>query len=197
MRRAQPDLFNDHAPASAWPEGLRHTADLISAEQESRLIEAFAGLPFKPFEFHQYFGKRRIVSFGWRYDYGRRALDPAEPIPDDLLALRELAAAFAGLPASRLRQVMVTEYAPGAGIGWHRDKAVFEEVIGVSLKSACRLRFRRPLPGGGWERAELEPQPRSAYLLQGPARGEWLHSIPAVKKMRYSVTFRRYLGGGA
>ena len=114
-------------------------------------------------------------------------------MPDFLLPLRERAAAFAQLPEAELRQALVTEYAPGAGIGWHRDKPMFGEVIGVSLLSPCNLRFRRAAPDG-WERRSLNPAPRSAYLLQGPARNEWEHSIPGVKTQRYSVTFRRYLG---
>jgi alkylated DNA repair dioxygenase AlkB len=190
MSLPQPDLFCD---APALPAGLRYAPDLISAADEQQLLTAFAALPFKPFEFHGYLGKRRIVAFGWRYDYSRRALGAAEPMPDFLLPLRTQAAAFAGLEAEDLRQALITEYAPGAGIGWHRDKPMFEEVIGISLLSPCTLRFRRPVPGGGWERRALTPQPRSAYLLQGPARREWEHSIPGVQRQRYSVTFRRYL----
>ena len=30
----------------------------------------------------------------------------------------------------------------------------------------------------------------SAYLLSGPARSEWEHSIPPVDATRYSITFR-------
>jgi alkylated DNA repair dioxygenase AlkB len=190
MTHAQLDLFRADA---TLPEGLRYQPELITPAEEARLIEAIADLPFKPFEFHGYLGKRRVVAFGWRYDYSARAVGEAAPIPHFLLPLRERAAAFAQLPEAELRQALVTEYAPGAGIGWHRDKPMFGEVIGVSLLSPCNLRFRRAAPDG-WERRSLNPAPRSAYLLQGPARGEWEHSIPGVKTQRYSVTFRRYLG---
>jgi alkylated DNA repair dioxygenase AlkB len=93
------------------------------------------------------------------------------------------------MPASRFQQALVIEYGPGASIGWHRDKAVFGEVIGISLLSSCRFRFRRK-SGSSWERVSLTAEPRSAYLLSGPSRTEWEHSIPAVDELRYSVTFR-------
>ena len=192
MTRLQPDLF---AAAPALPDGLRYAPELISVEEEASLLASIADLPFRPFEFHGYLGKRRIVSFGWRYDYSRRAVGEADPLPDFLAPLRDKAAAFAGLPAEAFGQVMVTEYAPGAGIGWHRDKAVFGEVIGLSLLAPCTLRFRRAAAGGGWERRALVPAPRSVYLLQGPARTVWQHSIPGVESQRYSVTFRRFPGG--
>jgi alkylated DNA repair dioxygenase AlkB len=190
---SQLDLFNP-VPAVALPEGLRYRRNLITPDEERRLVAALAPLPFKEFEFHGHLGKRRVVAFGWRYDYGRRAVGRSEPIPDFLLPLRAKAADFAGLQADELRQVLVTEYAPGAGIGWHRDRPVFGEVLGISLLSPCTLRLRREVPGG-WERRSLTPEPRSAYLLQGPARTEWQHSIPGVDALRYSVMFRRYLGG--
>jgi len=31
---------------------------------------------------------------------------------------------------------------------------------------------------------------RSAYLLRGPVRRDWEHSIPPLDQLRYSVTFR-------
>jgi alkylated DNA repair dioxygenase AlkB len=157
------------------------------------MVNEFAELPFKPFEFQNYLGKRRVVYFGWRYDYRERTLDVAAPIPDFLLPARERAAEFSGIPAAELRQAMVTEHDAGAGIGWHRDRPAFGEVIGISLLSACALRFRRP-SSNGWDRITLNAAPRSIYLLQGPSRTEWYHSIPAVSVLRYSITFRRYLG---
>lgn len=190
MTADQTDLFDVE---TQWPEGLRYQPELISAEEAQRLVAAIEPLPFKPLEFHGYLGKRRVVSFGWRYDYGRREIGPAEPIPDFLKSLRDRAAGFAGLPAEEFRQVLVTDYEPGACIGWRRDKPVFGEMVGISLLSACVLRFRRRTPQG-WERRSLTPQPRSAYLLKGPARTIWEHSIPGVAAKRYSVTFRRQIG---
>jgi alkylated DNA repair dioxygenase AlkB len=79
-------------------------------------------LPFKRFEFHGFLGNRRVVSFGWRYDFAGATLRPSDDIPPFLLSLREWAAAFAGIAAEGLQQILINEYAPGAGIGWHRDK---------------------------------------------------------------------------
>ena len=106
----------------------------------------------------------------------------AEPV-------REAAALFSGIPASELQQVLVTEYAPGAAIGWHKDRSVFGDVVGLSLLAPCSFRFRRKV-NSGWERRSFVAEPRSAYLLQGPSRSEWEHSIPAVDSLRYSLTFR-------
>ena len=184
--KSQPDLFG---AAPDLPEGLRHQPDLLTADEERALAGAFAGLSFKPFEFQGWLGKRRVVFFGWRYDFNDRALGPTEPIPDFLLPLREKAAAFMGLPSERLPHALITEYAPGAAIGWHRDRPEFAEVVGVSLLSPCTFRLRRR-QGTKWERASFVAAPRSAYVLQGPARTEWEHSIPAVEQLRYSVTFR-------
>jgi alkylated DNA repair dioxygenase AlkB len=130
-----------------------------------------------------------VISFGFRYDYSSARLAESEDIPDFLLPLREHVAGLAHLPAQDLRQVLVTEYAAGAGIGWHRDKAVFGEVLAVSLVSSCRLRFRRRR-GTGWERRTLDVQPRSFYVLRDAARHEWEHSVPPVETLRYAVTFR-------
>ena len=89
----------------------------------------------------------------------------------------------------RLQHVLVTEYALGAAIGWHKDRPEFEDVIGISLGAPCFFRFRRK-KGTRWERAAIELQPGSSYLMRGPARWDWQHSIPPVDKLRYSVTFR-------
>src|SRR5262249_1064134 len=99
-------------------------------------------LPFKEFEFHGFLGKRRIVSYGWSYDYGARQVRRTAAMPDFLLPARAAAARFAGLDAASFQQALVTEYTPGAAIGWHKDKPQFGEVIGLSLLSPCQLRFR-------------------------------------------------------
>jgi alkylated DNA repair dioxygenase AlkB len=190
MSAPQLDLFQSDP---TLPEGLRYQPELITPQEEARLAQALAELPFKPFEFHGYLGKRQVVAFGWRYDYSVRAVDEAAPIPDFLLPIRERAAAFAGLAPEDLQQAMINAYEPGAGIGWHRDKPQFGQVVGLSLLSSCNLRFRRKT-ADGWERRTLKPEPRSAYLLDGPARSQWEHSIPGVPALRYSVNFRTYRG---
>ncbi len=171
------------------PEGFKYQPGLVSQGDERTLLENMEQLPFKEFEFHGFVGKRRTVSFGWHYDFSSGSLGKAEDIPSFLIALRQVAAEFAGIPPTQLQQVLVIEYGAGASIGWHRDKAVFGDVVGISLLSSCRFRFRRKV-GTTWERASLIAEPRSAYLLRGPSRAEWEHSIPAVDTLRYSITFR-------
>jgi alkylated DNA repair dioxygenase AlkB len=173
------------------PLGFKYQAHLLSAHEEQLLVEQLAALPLRAFEFRGYLGKRRVISFGWQYDFNKGALRKADEIPSFLLPLRDSVARFAGMAPSDLRQVLVTEYASGAGIGWHRDKPMFDQVVGISLLSPCLLRFRRRL-GTAWERVSLTAEPCSVYLLQGPSRMEWEHSIPPVDSLRYSVTFRSF-----
>jgi alkylated DNA repair dioxygenase AlkB len=183
---AQADLF---AAPSGLPEGFRYHAEVLSAGEEEALAGELGALPFKPFDFQGFLANRRVVSFGSRYDYGSRAVVEAAPFPAFLESLRRKVAAVFGRPADAFRQVLINEYRPGAGIGWHRDKAQFDEVVGVSLLAPCVLRFRRKR-GETWDRASLTVEPRSAYLLAGPARREWEHSIPVLDHLRYSITLR-------
>jgi alkylated DNA repair dioxygenase AlkB len=106
------------------------------------------------------------------------------------LPVRDRAARFAGLDPAVLQQALVTEYSPGAAIGWHKDKGVFDDVVGISLGAPCTFRFRRALPDGKWERRNLVLEPGSSYLITGESRTEWEHSIPPVEALRYSITFR-------
>jgi alkylated DNA repair dioxygenase AlkB len=188
MTEHELDLF---VAPPALPAGFKYQPDVISADQEQKLLQRVRELPFKEFEFHGFTGKRRVVSYGWKYDFSERKVRKADDIPSWLATLREGAAQFAGLAPEELQQVLVTEYDVGAAIGWHRDKAVFGDVIGISLLSSCKFRLRRKA-GSAWERASLTVEPRSAYLLRGPSRTEWEHSIPAVDVLRYSITFRSF-----
>ncbi|AYV47553.1 alpha-ketoglutarate-dependent dioxygenase AlkB [Caulobacter flavus] len=192
----QPDLFAmadapRPAPATGLPQGLAYQPDLIDADEEAALVAAICALPFQPFQFHGYEGNRRVVSFGYAYDFARQVLEEVEPIPAFLLPLRAKVASLAGRAPEDFRQVLVLEYAPGAGIGWHRDRPQFDIVAGVSLLSSCPFRLRRRA-GGRFERVTMRPAPRSAYVLTGPARDDWEHSIPPVEALRFSVTFRTF-----
>jgi len=184
------ELFGDEA----LPEGFRYRPDFLSKAAERTLLEKIKVLPFREFEFHGFTGKRRIVSFGWRYDFNGGGLTKTEDIPEFLLGIRARAESFAAIAPGELQQVLITEYAPGAAIGWHKDRSVFGDVVGISLLSACTFRLRLKT-GTRWERRNLIAEPRSVYLLRGPSRTEWEHSIPGVENLRYSITFRNVLAG--
>src|SRR5688572_1040139 len=140
MAGNQFDLFDR---ASALPDGFRYQPALLNEIEAGALLESIKSLPFKEFEFHGFVGKRRVVSFGWRYDFNGGGLTKTDDMPEFLLAVRAQAAAFAGVAPSDLQQVLVTEYGPGAAIGWHKDRSVFGDVIGISLLSPATFRFRR------------------------------------------------------
>jgi alkylated DNA repair dioxygenase AlkB len=180
-------------PLPLLPEGLEYRAELVSPEEEAELLERLCELDFREYEFHGHFGKRRVVSFGLHYGTNESTARNTEDIPGFLLTLRQKAAEFARLAPSQLQQALVTEYTPGAGIGWHRDRPAYRDVIGVSFRSPCRFRFRRKR-SSSWERASLIVESRSVSLLRGPARTEWQHSIPPAERLRYSVTFRSMRG---
>lgn len=182
----QLDLFD--APL-VLPEGFKFEREVIAREVEQALLVKVRALPFKEFEFHGYVGKRRTVSYGASYDFAHEQLRTADEILPFLLELRETVGTFSGISSEKWRQVLVTEYGAKAGIGWHKDKAVFGQVVGISLLSSCRFRLRRRR-GETWERLTLEAEPRSAYLLSGPSRTDWEHSIPEVDAPRYSITYR-------
>jgi alkylated DNA repair dioxygenase AlkB len=184
----QSDLFD---LASIMPEGFAYQDEIIPIGQEQALLERFQALPFTPYDFHGYLGRRHVISFGWRYDLSTSTLQESDPIPDFLLAERERAAAFAGVTADSLQQILINKYAPGAGIGWHRDRPMYQDVIAVSLGFPCTLRFRRKL-GHTWDRAAQVVRPRSIYLLRGASRQAWQHSVPPVQDLRYSITFRNF-----
>lgn len=177
-------LFNEPLIA-----GLKYEDALIGEAEERELLRRLTELDLAPFRFHGWLGNRRTQSFGWRYDFDDASFTPTEPIRDWLQPLREKAAQFAGVEAGDFVHVLLARYDPGAGIGWHRDRDVFEQVVGISLNTPATLRFRQRTPGG-FRRASLEVEPRSAYLLSGEARWEWEHSIAPGDQLRFSITFR-------
>lgn len=169
--------------------GLRYVQALISEPEEQELLARLMSLELAPFRFHGWVGNRKTESFGWRYDFDDARFTPAEPIPHWLGPLRAKAAAFAGLAPRDFIHVLLARYDPGAGIGWHRDRDVFEQVVGVSLNTPAILQFRQRTESG-FRRASVEALPRSAYLLSGESRWNWEHSISPGAELRFSITFR-------
>jgi len=185
---AQVDLFP--LDRDAFARGYVYEPEFLSAADEDALIGVIKRLPLAQAEYKGFLAHRRIISYGGRYDFSAQRLQPGEPIAPFLHPLRAKAAAWAGCSADELTHALIAEYPPGSQLGWHRDVPEFELVVGISLASACRMRFRRFPPGFRAKSLALDIEPRSIYRLQGEARWEWQHSVPPVPALRYSITFR-------
>ncbi|WP_244501532.1 alpha-ketoglutarate-dependent dioxygenase AlkB [Sphingomonas gellani] len=179
-----PDLFG----AMALP-GLAACEKLVTAEAERDLIRRIDAEGLAPFRFQGWLGKRVTRSFGWSYDFDTGRFAPTDAIPDWLQSAKRDAARFAGLDPDELVQALLIRYDSGAGIGWHKDRPVFEHVVGISLGAPATMRFRRRI-GPKFERASAVLEPRAAYHLSGEARHGWEHSIAEMEQPRWSITFR-------
>jgi alkylated DNA repair dioxygenase AlkB len=170
--------------------GLRYEPEFIALDEERQLLEAIGRLPLREAEYRGYTAKRRIVSYGAGYDFDANELRPAPTVPAWLDSLRARVARRLAVSAGEVTHVLVTEYRPGTQLGWHRDVPDFASVVGVSLATACRMRFR-PYPLRRGERVVvLDLAPRSMYVLTGEARWKWQHGILPTPGLRYSITFR-------
>ena len=187
----QETLFPElgQSPPEAEPRGFRYQEEVVSEEEEAALGVSLGQLALRPFEFHGYFGNRKVLSFGLKYDFTRRSVEEADQIPEFLSPLLARAGNFAGCGTNSFLQVGVNEYRPGAGIGWHKDKPQFGIIVGVSLLGPATMRFRRA-HGASWNRISHILKPRSIYMIAGEARTEWEHSIRPVSELRYSINFR-------
>jgi len=178
------DLFD-----SALVPGLAQAENIIGPSDEADLIARIDATDLSPFRFQGWLGKRLTHSFGWRYDFDTAQFASTEPMPDWLLPVRAKAAGLAGMAPEDFVQALLIRYDPGAGIGWHRDRPLFEHVVGISLGNPATLRLRRR-KDGGFERASAELAPRSVYHLSGEVRHDWEHSVAAMDVPRWSITFR-------
>ena len=169
--------------------GLQLREEFISEREHRELIAHLEQTDLAPFRFHGWTGNRKTKTFGWRYDFDDASFTPAEPIPPWLRPLQARAAQFAGASADAFAHVLIARYDPGAGIGWHRDRPQFDRVVGISLGSTAVMRFRQRTPSG-FRRANVQLEPRSAYLLSGEVRHDWEHSIVPGEQLRFSLTFR-------
>lgn len=182
-----PNLFGE----PELPDGFRYLPDVLTDAEEQELVRRFAELPFQKFEFQGHLANRRIFTFGRNYVFaGQKPRDDAG-IPDYLRPLTTIAGAISDQPAEAFEQVMVSEYSAGAGIGWHLDRPVYEDIVAISFLAPCALRLRRKLDRT-WERRTVDIAPRSAYLLHGSVRTDWQHSIVPMDALRYSATLRTF-----
>jgi alkylated DNA repair dioxygenase AlkB len=182
------------------PDGFRYRAEFLTCEEERTIADEVARVQFSTFEMRGVAARRRVAFFGRSYDEHTRVI---EEIPPFLLALRARVAAWASVEPEAFAMALINEYSPGAPIGWHRDAPPYGVVAGLSLLSPCRMKFRpyRAAASRGPERIkrlathEIVLEPRSAYLMTGPARSAYEHHIPVVTALRYSMTFRTLRAG--
>jgi alkylated DNA repair protein (DNA oxidative demethylase) len=185
-----PDLFDTPAVP-----GLGTRPELLTLTEERALIAAIDAVELAPFRFQQWTGKRLTHSFGWQYDFQSGELGKGEPMPDWLLPIRDRAASAAGLAPDALVQALLLRYDPGAGIGWHRDRPIYDQVVGISLGAPATMRFRRR-DGERWRRINVPLEPRGLYHLSGEVRHDWEHSIAPIDQTRWSITFRSFSAQG-
>ncbi|WP_313230870.1 alpha-ketoglutarate-dependent dioxygenase AlkB [Sphingobium yanoikuyae] len=169
--------------------GLASQAELVSPAEERSLVDAIDAQPLSPFRFQGWEGKRLTHSFGWNYDFDTGEVARAAPMPDWLIAIRHRVSVFAGIDPDQLVQALLIRYDVGAGIGWHRDRPIYEHVVGLSLGAPAVMRFRRKHVEK-WQRVNLPLPPRGAYHLSEEARHAWEHSIVEMEEVRHSITFR-------
>jgi len=204
MQTLFPEMPSPIAPLPAkLPPGFVYEREFLTLTEERELIAHFAELELEPAAYHEYTARRKTASFGLGAGFVSNLATPRQPAPDYLQALAEKVALHFGLSPRVFPHALVTEYPPGAPIGWHRDAPPFARIYGVSLGSDCSFRLRPHIPGSiGTDRRataglharesviKLTAERRSLYLMAGPSRSHWEHSIPPVKETRYSVTLR-------
>lgn len=192
------DLFGEPlAPRTRMPQGLHYQPEFLSPADETALIALVRDLPLAPAPYKSYTARRRVVAFGGSYDFDSHRLRRGQPLPEALAGLRKRVADWMGVAPSALVQALVSEYAPGTPLGWHRDVPDFEDIAGVSLGTPATLRFR-PYPPDAPKRADvvrLVAAPRSIYVLRGAARWAWQHSVAPTPELRWSITWRTARAG--
>jgi alkylated DNA repair dioxygenase AlkB len=193
MTASQQELFPSGSTLPELPEGFVYQPDFITRREESALLEVIRDLPLEEARYKEFTARRRTVSYGFEYDFSANRLDSAPAIPAFLLSLRDKVAALCNEPPANFIHALVTEYPFGTPLGWHRDVPQFELIAGVSLYGPCRMKLRPYRPGERNRRQDvidLDLAPRSAYIMRGPARWAWQHSVAATKGVRYSITLR-------
>ncbi len=173
------------------PDGFLYMQDLLTVKEEHDLLKEIQNLTFEEFIFHGYSAKRKVIHWGWFYDFQDGNLKKADPIPEFLLPARVKAAHLADLKPSALTQALVTEYPVGSLINWQRDAPAFETIVGISLLSPCEFRLKPYRREKATKKIlKIHVEPRSGYVLAGKARNDYQHSTAPVKEVRYSITFR-------
>jgi alkylated DNA repair dioxygenase AlkB len=186
----QEDMFSEQA--LPLPEGMVYQRDFLTHQEEAELVDLVSAMPLTEMRYKDFTARRRVLSFGVKYDFDGHQLQAAPALPMVLDPLRRKVSAWLGVVPETFTQTLISQYREGTQLGWHRDVPDFEDVVGVSLLSEAVMRFR-PYPPRKPKKTQvikLMIEPRSIYLLRGPARWAWQHSVASARSLRYSITFR-------
>jgi alkylated DNA repair dioxygenase AlkB len=174
------------------PEGFFYQPDFLTEKEERDLLHEISGIRLHTFLFQGFEAKRKVKSFGYDYSFDKKSLSEGESIPSVFHPIIKKVADLLSLATSDFAELLLTEYPIGSVINWHRDAPPFELIAGISLRSDCTFRLR-PQEKAKQSRSSIISFPvkrRSLYVMQGPARSDWQHSISPVKQVRYSITLR-------
>ncbi len=143
-------------------------------------------LMLQPFLFGEFEGRRRVASFGFRYDYDVRQLQ-RQPTPSrwrNRCKHRD-----SRTPCNPDSAALCTEYDVGVGVGWHRDKLHFDMIFGLSLNICLQVDFAKGPARHGRRRAPVALyDDRRVSTNMGTQQS-------AVQPPRYSITFRTMTNG--
>ncbi|WP_420618543.1 alpha-ketoglutarate-dependent dioxygenase AlkB [Candidatus Poriferisocius sp.] len=196
-------LFDVLTETATVPMGLEYHPDFLAASEENVLLDRVDRTEWLTDL------SRRVLHFGYKYDYANRSLDETArigPLPEWLAQMSLMVRDAASEEAKRLldpqrpfKQAIINEYLPGQGIAPHIDRDCFGPVVAtVSLGSAVNMDFCCDSTGDQYVQRLA---PRSLVLLCGDARSKWRHGIAkrqsdtwngqkTKRQRRVSITFR-------
>lgn len=167
---------------------LKYVPNFITPEEETILLQHIQQLQWQEVALYGQVAKRRVVHYGFEYQYGSRGVRKTNPPPEFLNNVIARCSCLLMSNSADIAEILITEYPVNAGINWHRDAPVFKEIIGISLNSSCVIHFRNRM--NKKEKIKRNLERCSAYRLSGAIRWEWEHRIAPVKVPRYSITLR-------
>ena len=170
--------------------------EFLAADEAQALVELVRALPLAEARYKDYTARRRVASFGGKFDYDTLTLEHAPPIPAAFMPWVERVSREFEVDVATFAHLLAAEYRPGTPLGWHRDVPDFESIVGLSLLGDATMRFRRypHRPGERSAALRLALPPRSLYVIEGDARWRWQHSVSPTTELRYSITLRTLRG---
>jgi alkylated DNA repair dioxygenase AlkB len=176
----------------AFPEGFLYFPEFLTSAREDELLKEISKTELRPFNFQGFEAKRKVAGFGYDYSFDKKSISKGKDIPQSFDSLIGEVSSHLSIEKEEIAELLITEYPAGSVINWHRDAFPFDLIAGISLQSDCIFRLR-PHDRKRQGRNSVITFPvrrRSLYVIHGPARRDWQHSISPVAAIRYSITLR-------